>query len=82
MSRGLNGTLTDIVRYEINYSFRETGEELVSRNALVFRSKDKIVRTLSEAGFSIVNIYGDWDSPPAQDSDPEMIFVARRSNAL
>jgi SAM-dependent methyltransferase len=67
------------VRYEIHYLFVSSREELVSANELIFRSQDVIRQWLSEAGFSVENTYGDWDSSPVVATSPELIFVAGRS---
>jgi SAM-dependent methyltransferase len=47
------------VRYELHYFFLNSGEELVSVNELVFRSKEEIIRALSDNGFTVKTIYGD-----------------------
>jgi hypothetical protein len=51
-------------------------------NELIFRSQDEITRSLSDAGFSVEHVYGDWDSSPASATSPEMIFVATKDDAL
>ncbi|MEA2974970.1 MAG: hypothetical protein QOF19_490 [Alphaproteobacteria bacterium] len=66
------------VLYEIHYLFADTGEELVSVNELRYRSQDDIAKSLTNAGFSVENIYGDWDGRPADPTTTEMIFVAAR----
>jgi SAM-dependent methyltransferase len=64
------------VQYELHYLFVKTGEEVISIDELIFRSQDEITQTLTDAGFSIQNIYGDWDSSPLKATSPEMIFIA------
>jgi len=64
--------------YEIHYRFIDTDEELVSKNELVFRSQEAITKSLQNAGFSVENIFGDWDKSPANDKSAEMIFVGKR----
>ena len=64
------------VRYELHYFFVRSGEEVVSVNELAFRSQDEIAEALSNAGFEIGTIYGDWDGSPVSADSPEMIFVA------
>ncbi len=68
----------DLVRTEIRYRFAATGEELVSSNALRFRSRAAIEREVAEAGFAVERVYGDWDRSPVDAGSPELIFVARR----
>jgi ubiquinone/menaquinone biosynthesis C-methylase UbiE len=66
------------VSYEIHYMFKKSGEELISINKLVYRSKDETVKSLSNAGFIVKNIYGDWDNSPVSPESPEMIFVGEK----
>jgi len=53
------------------------GEEIVSVNELMFRSQHEIAEALSNTGFEIETIYGNWDGSPVDPNSPEMIFVAR-----
>lgn len=69
----------DRVRGEIHYLFAKSGDELISVNELIFRSRAELSRSLGEAGFSVESIYGDWDRRPADAASPEMIFVAARA---
>jgi hypothetical protein len=66
------------VLYEIHYFFEDSNEELVSLNRLIYRSQNKISDSLIDAGFSIQNIYGDWDGNSLESSSPEIIFIAYR----
>lgn len=66
------------VRYELHYFFARSGEEVVSVNELAFRSQNEITGMLSDTGFEIEIIYGDWDASPVRADSPEMIFVAKR----
>ncbi len=68
----------DRITTELHYLFTKTGEELLSRNELKFRTHAEISQSLSEAGFSVENVFGDWDRSPASAESPEMIFVAKR----
>lgn len=65
------------VKYELHYSFVTSNEEVVSVNELVFRTQDEVLKDLSEAGFIVDNIYGDWDASPVHPESPEMVFIAR-----
>jgi hypothetical protein len=69
------------VTTDIHYLFTKTGEELLSRNELIFRSREEITQSLEKAGFSIENVYGDWDGTIATDKSPEMIFIAKKNKA-
>ena len=66
----------DLVRYEIHYLFARSGEELVSHTELRFRTQAELSRSLSEAGFSVESVFGDWDRRPADAASRELIFVA------
>lgn len=66
------------VIFEGHYLFTKTGEELISINELIFRTKEEIIQFLESAGFLIENIYGNWDWSQVSKESPEFIFVARR----
>jgi SAM-dependent methyltransferase len=68
----------DLVRYEIHYLFARSGEELVSHTELKFRTRAELGRSLSDAGFSVESVFGDWDGRPADAASRELIFVAAR----
>ena len=62
--------------------FEETGEDVVVRSELRFRSKTELVRALVASGFTIENVYGDWSSGPFTKASRVMIFVAYRKGEL
>jgi SAM-dependent methyltransferase len=64
--------------YGIHYLFIETGEELVSTNTLIFRTREELEESLQKAGFSVETVYGDWDGSKATPDSPEFIFVAKK----
>ena len=66
----------DRVRTEIYYLVAHSGEELVSTNELRFRTEAELSRSLSDAGFSVERVFGDWDGRPADAVSRELIFVA------
>jgi hypothetical protein len=66
----------DRVRSEIHYLFAQSGEELLSTNELRFRTRAELSRSLSDAGFSVESVFGDWDGRPADAASRELIFVA------
>ena len=68
----------DMVHYEIHYRFVASGEEAVSVNALRFRGQSDLTGSLSDAGFSVRRVFGDWNREPVTPSSPELIFLATR----
>jgi SAM-dependent methyltransferase len=66
------------VQYELHYRFGRSGEEVVSTDELIFRSRDEVAQSLIEAGFSVAKVFGDWDRSALGTTSPEMIFVAQR----
>jgi hypothetical protein len=68
----------DRVSSEIHYRFASDGTELVSTNELRFRTRGELRRSLTDAGFSVEQVFGDWDRQPVGVGSPEMIFVAAR----
>jgi SAM-dependent methyltransferase len=66
------------VRYEMYYFFEKTGEELVSANEIIFRLQEEMAQSLSDAGFSVQNVYGNWERGPVNKKSFEFIFVAAR----
>jgi SAM-dependent methyltransferase len=66
----------DRVRTAIHYLFTRSGEELVSTNELRFRTRAELGRSLSDAGFSVESVFGDWDGLSADPASRELIFVA------
>jgi SAM-dependent methyltransferase len=68
----------ELVLSEGCYFFPATGEEIVSRNELRFRTRTEIIHSLTHTGFKVDEVYGDWDGKIADDESPEMIFVVRK----
>ena len=69
----------DLVHYDIHYLFVRSGEELVSHAELKFRIRAELSRSLSDAGFSVESVFGDWDGRPAYAASRELIFIAATS---
>ena len=69
----------DRTECELHYRFADSGDELVSRNVLRFRTEPELARDLVDAGFSVERVYGDWDRRPVSGVTAELIFVAARS---
>ena len=68
----------DLVTFQIHYQFAATGEKLVSTGELRFRTRETLTNMLEKTGFSIDQVYGDWNRRAATPTDPELIFVAIR----
>jgi len=72
------GLSDDRVHLEGHNIFLSTGEVVVARDELRFRNFEEFIDTLTEAGFTIENVYGDWKKGPLLDTSRVMIFVAHR----
>jgi SAM-dependent methyltransferase len=69
----------DVVWFKNDYFFAATGELVVSSAKLRFRTHAELSRTLTDAGFTVEHVYGDWGRQPLGPHSPELIFVARRN---
>jgi SAM-dependent methyltransferase len=58
--------------------FIATGEYVIARSELRFRSRAEISASLSGAGFTIEQMYGDWVRGPLTSASRVMVFVATR----
>lgn len=58
--------------------FLSTGEVVVATDELRFRSRAELTDTLTDAGFTIEQVYGDWEKGPLRSTSRVMIFVAHR----
>jgi SAM-dependent methyltransferase len=56
-----------------------SNEEMDSPFALRFRSEELLRKSLISSGFSIENVFGDWDRRPSDPGERELIVIARRS---
>ena len=74
------GSRGDIVSYANHYRIAETGETLTSSAALRFRTLAELERTLSATGFTIGDVYGNWDRSAVTPASPELIIVATRDH--
>ena len=66
------------VRFVGHNVFDATGERISTSSKLRFRTRDEIVGSLIEAGFSVEHTYGDWQGQPLSSASRAMVFVARR----
>ena len=67
-----------IVSYTIHYVFVSSGEELISPCKLRFRTEHELTESLTDGGFAVERVHGDWDRRPAGSTTRELIIVARR----
>jgi SAM-dependent methyltransferase len=66
------------VRLEGHNIFTATGEVVVARSELRFRSAAELTASLLDAGFAVQHVYGDWQHGSLQVGSRIMAFVARR----
>jgi hypothetical protein len=66
------------VRFEGHNIFSSSGEVLVARSELRFRSLEELTHSLTDTGFTVEQVYGDWNKGPLLSTSRVMIFVARR----
>ncbi len=83
---GLMESWLDLVRvgegrvtFEGHNVFLSTGEVVVVRSELRFRSLEELTRTLTGSGFTVEHVYGDWNKGPLLSTSRVMIFVAPRA---
>jgi SAM-dependent methyltransferase len=72
------GVSDDRVRLEGHNIFLSSGEVVVASDELRFRSFEELVDTLTWAGFTIEQVYGDWKKGPPLGASRVMVFIARR----
>jgi hypothetical protein len=58
--------------------FTTTGEVVIASSELRFRSQAELTESLIGAGFSVEQVYGDWEHGPLASGSPVMVFLARR----
>ena len=67
------------VRFAGHNVFQATGEVVVVESELRFRTLAEITDDLINAGFTIEQVYGNWQRGPLVSTSKVMIFVARRN---
>ncbi len=67
------------VCFEGHNIFTATSEVVVVSSELRFRSQAELTRSLTNAGFSVEHIYGDWNSGPFDSNSRFMVLIARRN---
>lgn len=58
--------------------FLESGEEIVVKSTLRFRTKAEFIQSLNNNGFTVEHVYGRWDREPYEAHSNVMIFIASR----
>lgn len=66
------------VHFKGHNVFKNTGEDLVAQSELRFRSYTELTTSLNNAGFTVEQLYGDWERGPFVSTSRIMVFVARR----
>ena len=69
----------DVVYAVGHRSLSRSDEELLSPFAIRFRSEELLRQSLISSGFTVENVFGDWDRRPSALGERELIFIARRS---
>jgi SAM-dependent methyltransferase len=69
---------TGRVRFQGHNVFRATGEVVIVESELRFRSVTELNASLTNAGFTVERVYGDWQRSPFTNASRVMVFVARR----
>lgn len=67
------------VCFEGHNVFRGTGEVVVASSELRFRSLAELTDSLTDTGFTVEHVYGDWDRGPVIGTSQVIVFVARRN---
>jgi SAM-dependent methyltransferase len=67
------------VRFDGHNVFTTTGEVVVASSELRFRSRAELTESLITAGFTVEQVYGDWDRGLVTNASRVMVFIARRS---
>ena len=69
------GFIDDIFTFHETVKLAATGEVIIrEKMQLRFRGQQDICDTLTEAGFTAITTYGDWEFKPATDSSSSFIF--------
>jgi hypothetical protein len=67
------------VQFEGHNVFTATGEVVVASSELRFRSQAELTESLSAAGFTVEQVYGDWDRGPVTSASRVIVFIASRN---
>ncbi len=67
------------VRFAGHNVFKHTGEVIIANSELRFRTLTELTDSLTQAGFMVEHLYGDWNHGPFVHTSRMMVFVARRN---
>ncbi len=67
-----------LVTYSTTDYNTRTGCSSTSLDTLAFRDETGLRTSLTEAGFAVRDMYGDWDRGPVRPDCPELIVVAQK----
>jgi SAM-dependent methyltransferase len=67
------------VRFEGHNVFTATGEVVVASSELRFRSLAELTASVTNSGFTVEHVYGDWGSGPLVSTSRGMVVIARRT---
>ncbi|MEZ5162292.1 MAG: class I SAM-dependent methyltransferase [Fimbriimonadaceae bacterium] len=62
--------------------WEETGEELIVKQPLTFRSREKITQDLADSGLEVQECFGGWHREEFIPESPIMVFVAKKCPEL
>jgi SAM-dependent methyltransferase len=68
-----------LVHLEGHNVFTATGEVVVASSELRFRSLVELTDSVSNSGFTVEKVYGDWNRGPVVNTSPVMVVIARRN---
>ena len=75
----LVGVENDRVRFVAHNVFKSTGEDAVASSELRFRHKEELATSLTKAGFTIRQVYGNWHREPFTKTSRFMAFIVQRN---
>lgn len=74
----VTGVRQGAVDFASHNVFSSSGEDVGQTSTLRFRTPAELEASLTDAGFQIRAVYGDWDRTPVTATSPELIVLARR----
>ncbi|HWZ65384.1 MAG TPA: methyltransferase domain-containing protein [Patescibacteria group bacterium] len=74
----LEDVQNDLASFKSHYFFKDQSKDLVVQSKLRFPVQEEIEQSLFDAGFSIEDVYGNWDGSPVDKDSRELIFIAKR----
>jgi hypothetical protein len=68
------------VRFTGHNVFKTSGEVVMASSELRFRTLAELKGSLTDAGFAVTQVYGDWNRGPFTDASRFMVFVVRKES--